>query len=143
MGALLVLAALTLWGGWLVADGLSSASAESGSVPAAPSANLVAQKTKTRVRTVTQVQTVVDKRVVTLPGQTRTVTIPVTTSIVRTSAPVVQNRVVTVTAPGRTSTNVLTRTRTVTITETTPPVTYTDTVIPPPQTIMVTVTVHH
>ena len=66
-----------------------------------------------------------------------------TTSIVRNAAPVVHNRIVTVTAPGRTSTNVLTRTKTVTITETTPPVTYTDTVIPPPQTIMVTVTVHH
>ena len=146
VGALLVLAVLVLWGGWMAADGLSSANANPGSTKAATAGlGLVDVRTpvKARTRTVTRVRTVVDRRVVTLPGKATTVTVPVTTSIVRNAAPVVHNRIVTVTAPGRTSTDVLTRTKTVTLTETTPPVTYTETVVPPPQTIMVTVTVRH
>ncbi len=149
VGALIVVSAITLWGGWLAADGLSSANAEPSSTSASGAQALIDARSlrvtvrKARVYTVTR--TVHDRRVVTTPGRVRTVTVPVTTnvSVIRNrTVPVVSTRVVTVTAPGRTSTDVLTRTRTVTETVTTPPLTVTETVVPAPITTVVTVTVH-
>jgi hypothetical protein len=149
---LIVLSAMTLWGGWLAADGLSSANAEPGSTPASGAQALIDARSlrvtvrKSRVYTVTRMRTIHDQRVVTAPGQVQTVTVPVTknVNVVRNrTVPVISTQVLTVTAPGRTSTDVLTRTKTVTETVTTPSVTVTQTVVPAPITIVVTVTVPH